>query len=186
MERDWRIILPEIYSKFKPESGKIGHTIESDNPNKITQISIQLETNEFEYTDPFYGKINANKHLHEFVNIDCNIVNIELQSIKELQSKSIKPNLGQITGWFSNSLEVVVKEVKFGKININNELGCYLKYFLTQSDSYPLLQGEIEDHMKFENDLEINLKIENLLFLDKRENKDESLEYFFDESVYKL
>lgn len=178
--------MPEIYSKFKPESGKIIHTMESDNPHKVVRIGIEIDPNGFDYTDPFYGKVTANNTLNEFVNIECNSINLELRSIFELQSRVVKPNPGQVTGWFSNSLQVVVKEIKFGLINPNNELNCSLKYFLTKSDSYPQLLGKIEDHMKLEHDLEVDLKINNLLFLDKRENKDESLGKYIDKSVYQL
>ena len=125
MERDWKIILPEINSKFKPTFGKIEHTIESDKPFVVKRISIEIETDEFEYTDPFYGKIKVNKTLHEFVNVDLDLLNIEMKSIMELQNKSINQTENQFPGFFSNSLDVVVKELKFGNINTNNTI-CLL------------------------------------------------------------
>ena len=186
MERDWEIILPEINSKFKPTIGKIGHTIESDKPFVVKRIIIEIETDEFEYTDPFYGKINANKTLHEFVNIDLDLLNIEIKSIKELQNKLINQTENQFPGFFSNSLDVVVKELKFGNINTNNTIACSIRYFLTKSDSYPLLSGEKEEHMKFENEINVDLKIKPLLFLDKRKFKIKPLKQFIASDVYQI
>ena len=186
MERDWNKILPEVYSKLKPIRGKIEHSIESDSNKKIVRIGIEIETNEFEYNDPFYGKINANKFLHEFLNIECKDINLDIQSLFELQTKEIIPEQNKITGWFSNSLEVIVKEIKFGNINTNREINCIIKFFLTNSDSYGCMNGEIEDHMKLENEIELNLSLSKLLFLDKRKDKSQTLEYLINTSAYEI
>lgn len=186
MERDWRKILPQINLKFNPEFGKLYHTIESDKPNEIKSLRIEIETNEFEYTDPFYGEIKANKFLHEFANIEFESLDLKPKTILDLQNKTIKTNAIQIPGWFSNSLDTIIQELKFGNINSENEINCSIKYYLTKSDSYPLLLGEREDHMKFQNSINVNLSIENLLFLDKRKIKIMPLSSFLDGSVYQL
>ena len=186
METDHKKILCEINSKFNPIRGKLDHTIESDKPNVVKRIRIEIETDEFIYTDPFYGKIKANKFLHEFVNIEFEQIETRIKSIHNIQELVINPKSKQIPGWFSNSLDVEVREVKFGVINTNNEIKCTIKYFLTKSDSYPFLSGEREEHMKFANQIDVTLSINNLLFLDKRKLKIKPLKSFIDGSVYQL
>ena len=186
MERDFKIILPEINSKFNPIRGKLYHTIESDKPNLVQRIRIEIETDEFEYTDPFYGKIKANKFLHEFANIEFDKIDTRIKSINDIQELAINQKLYLFPGWFSNSIDVEVQAIKFGEINNNAEVKCLIKYFLTKSDSYPLLSGEREEHMKFANEINVVLSIENLLFLDKRKIKVKPLKSFVDNRIYEL
>jgi hypothetical protein len=165
-------ILKPILETFLPKTGKLNHVIHSDRSKgkAIHSFYISLETFNYNYFDPFYGEIEANNPIDEFINVDCDLANIQLSTWKDIEYLNLNGNEG-VNGYFSNSLEVVPLNIEFGSIDEKMQIDLSAKYYLTNTDSYPAMKGSKEEHSKYVGKVQVKLQIEPLLFLDKRKIK---------------
>jgi hypothetical protein len=161
---DWKKITNHLYENIKPIDGRI-HSYINDSYNSGIQFSdfwIEFDMNEFNYVDPFYGE---SKSTDPF-NMNVDLLNVasqyNIQEINEFEKLTFENSENGFYGAFSNSLHVVPKFLKFGEIK-GDRIEFEMSYSLTNSDSYGMMNGTLEEHMKLSGTIKIPLKICELI-----------------------
>lgn len=169
---DWKTITGDLYNKIKPISGDLISRIEPDfiRSQKINSIWIEFDLNDFFYEDPFYGEQKSTSPFRMHVEPFQGQRSIDITHIQELENKEIEAPRTYIKGAFSNSLDFSAPLIKFGKI-IEDKIEFEMEYCLTNSDSYGMMTGTIDDHVKTSGTIKLDLKINGMLILISK-NKD--------------
>ena len=166
---DWKEITDDLYKKISPLRGDLNSQIESDfiRRQRINSIWIEFDMNEFIYEDPFYGEQASTAPFRMYVNPLEGENEIEITHIQELENTTIKDSRTYIKGAFSNSLHFSAPLIKFGEINGDN-IKFEMEYCITNSDSYGMMTGTIDDHAKSSGKIEVDLKIHDMLVLESK------------------
>jgi len=165
---DWKKITGDLYKKIAPIRGNLYSQIESDfiRKQKINSVWIKFDMNEFIYEDPFYGE---SKSTSSEVSLSP-LEEIEITHIQELENRIIKDSRTNLKGFFSNSLNFSAPIIKFGEIT-GDHIEFEMEYCLTNSDSYGMMTGTIDDHIKSSGVIKTNLKIHDMLVLVSKRNE---------------
>ncbi|KAA3639917.1 MAG: hypothetical protein DWQ02_02880 [Bacteroidetes bacterium] len=163
---DWEKTTDDLYKKIKPIGGDLISRIESNfiSRQKINSIWIEFDMNEFIYEDPFYGEQKSTAVFRMNVEPFSGERSIDLTHIQELKNKVIKSPRTQKKGAFSNSLDFTAPLIKFGKIK-DHTIEFEMEYCLTNSSSYGMMTGTIDDHIKASGTIKVDLKINDMLIL---------------------
>ena len=166
MERDWKIITNELYSKIKPISGDLFSRVDNEylRTGKLSDVWIEFEMNDFMYNDPFYGLQKSTSPFRMNFALWSFLLDHNINSTLDLEGKTFYGKEDDLIGSFSNSLHFIVPEVKFGKIDELNFIDLELKYSLTNSESYGYMTETINEHKSQYGIISVKLKMKELLF----------------------
>jgi hypothetical protein len=174
---DWREVTDDLYHKISPIRGDLNSQIESDfiSTQKINAIWIEFDMNEFIYQDPFYGEQLSTSPFRMYVNPLKRKNGIQITHIQELENKQIEDSRTVLKGAFSNSLHFSAPLIKFGAIK-GNKIEFEMEYCLTNSDSYGMMTGTIDEHVQSSGNIKLDLEIRDMLILvSKGQNVNEIL-----------
>jgi len=179
MEHDWKKITSHLYKNISPIKGELSSQIEGDfiYKYKINSIWIEFDMNEFIYLDPFYGEQESTSPFRMYVNPFQSDNRKGITYIQELENMTIEDSRINIKGAFSNSLHFSAPIIKFGEID-GDKIQFEMDYCLTNSASYAMMNGTIEDHSKSSGKIKIDLKINDMLILvSKKKNVKDILKH---------
>ena len=171
MDRDWRKITNHLYKNISPLRGDLSGRIVEDyilGQKKIQTIWIEFDMNEFMYMDPFYGEQLSTSPFRMVVRPLDSKKERPIHSIQDLENMVIEESRSYIKGAFSNSLHFTAPIIKFGKIT-GNQISFEMEYCLTNSDSYGMMTGTIEDHVTSFGQIKVDLEINEILLLKNQE-----------------
>ena len=106
-----------------------------------------------------------------------------LQSVFDLENQTFHGGATQRLGAFSNSLDLVVPEVKFGAIN-DMMIEIEVTYSLINSDSYACMTGTIEEQATQSGNFSTQLRFKELLATFPNDKQPEEYLRFLDAKVY--
>lgn len=166
---DWKKITNHLYQNIKPIDGRIQSRIQDSSNTGIqfSNIYIEFDMNEFMYEDPFYGEKNSTD-VEMFMELEDFLSYYRIKEINELENKYFENKDYILNGFFSNSINIIPKYLKFGKIN-GDRIEFEMNYSITNSDSYPMMNGTYEEHMVPSGTIKLTLKICELILLSKNE-----------------
>lgn len=159
MNKDYKIIIPQILSNLNPKIGVIRHQINYSNPldSLIDYIQIEVKQESFEYVDPFYGKIKSLNPIEFFIQLWTEHENLEIKTWKDFENLKLM-NFKECVGCFSNSIDIVPISLEMGRIS-NHVIDCAIEFYLSNSESYACMTGEKVDHSEFTSTVNLNLEI---------------------------
>lgn len=153
--------LPDFLRLLRPIGGKM--TIFASNAPAdegcFKSLSLNIEFEPFAYRDPFYGDLPVEPR------------SLGIYDLGELERKNLNnpydfvgfvcetPDATMSTGYFSNSLDVVVRRYAFGDIR-NGWIDVEITFFIANSDSYGAMTGSPEDHALFQKTVALPVQIE--------------------------
>jgi len=161
MEHNWKEITSDLYDKINPVGGFIYSQIDQSFVSRktIENIGLEFQMNEFNYLDPFYGEQKSTAPFNMSIELWDYMAPLKLKSIFEIENLIINGKIDDRIGSFSNSLHFTVPRIKFGKIE-NLKIEVEVNYCLTNSDSYGMMNGSLNEHVtkngSFKTLLEIN------------------------------
>ncbi|KPM30181.1 Hypothetical protein I595_3719 [Croceitalea dokdonensis DOKDO 023] len=166
---NWNKITQHLYTNIQPEKGSLYTCIIDNNSENYLGCSwIELEMNGFDYLDPFYGEQKSNSNFKTQIELEYAKFP-KIYALKDLENLTFE-NSKDIFGSFSNSIDITVSNMKFGKIN-DGKIECEMEYSLSNSDSYGMMDGTKEEHLSSSAIIRLNLDIkEPILFIDKSED----------------
>jgi len=163
---DWKKITDDLYEKISPINGVLNSQIDSSfiREQRINSLWIEFDMNDFMYEDPFYGEQKSTAPFRMNVNpLDGENI-FKIKHIQDLEGLLIEDSRTNLKGAFSNSLHFSAPVIKFGKIE-GNKIEFEMEYCLTNSDSYGMMTGSLEDHIKSSGRIKIDLTIHDMLIL---------------------
>ena len=168
----WETTTEDLYSKIDPISGMLYSKISNGykSRNWIDNIWVEFKMNDFSYTDPFYGEINVNSNFAAFFELFDLVSELKFDSILDIQNLEFNGEDDYINGSFSNSLDMLITNLKFGEIN-DWHIDIEVTFSLANSDSYGCMTGTVKDHLTKSSIIKTKLKIRELE-LDCRNEKD--------------
>jgi hypothetical protein len=187
MEKNYKEILEPLIPKMNFEGGRLTHRISKNLLGTviIDSIWVEFKMENFKYLDPFYGESESNGNFNTFfetTNYDQRIV---VDNILQLENKYYDFKTNPMVGSFSNSLDLKIEYCKFGKIE-KGKIEFEMKYYLTNSDSYGMMNGSEDEHAEYHKTIKINLNFEDLIVQTVKTIEQESLDNFLDDNVYDL
>lgn len=120
---------------------------------------------DFMYQDPFYGDQKSTAPFRMYVNPLEGESGIQITHVQELENKEIIDSRIYLKGAFSNSLHFSAPLISFGKIKENYKIEFEMEYCLTNSDSYGMMTGTIDDHSQSSGKIKLDLEIRDMLIL---------------------
>lgn len=184
---DWKEITEDLYGKISPLRGDLNSQIDWNfiREQKINSLWIEFDMNDFIYQDPFYGEQKSTAPFRMVVNPLEGESGIEITHIQDLENKIIEDSRTILKGAFSNSLHFSAPLIKFGKIK-EDKIGFEMQYCLTNSDSYGMMTGTIEDHVKSSGQIKIDLKINDMLILVNKQNDVKEILKAMNSNIYDI
>ncbi len=166
---DWKKITDDLYKKISPLRGFLNSQIDRNfiTEQKIKSLWVEFDMNDFIYQDPFYGEQTSTSPFPMYVNpfeVEEAEKRVEIRHIQELEGKIIEDSRTNIKGAFSNSLDFTAPLIKFGKIK-HNKIEFEMEYCLTNSDSYGMMTGTKEEHVKTNGIIKMDLDIKEIIIL---------------------
>lgn len=163
---NWEDVTPNLYKNIKPTKGFLGCIVDkyAVQQNKFLSLWIEFEMNTFTYNDPFYGEQESTSQFNMEVNLNDIPQMHALNYVYELENMEVNDDSNNCVGAFSNSLHFTVPFLRFGKI-IKRSIEFEMEYCLTNSDSYGMMTGTIDDHLKATGKIEQLLEIKDLILI---------------------
>lgn len=185
MDHKWEDITQHLYDNIKPISGRLISLVDRGvkNKGKVENIWIEFEMNEFMYEDPFYGYQSSTSMFKMNIELWTYIERLRLKSIFELENLIIFCDKKDRIGAFSNSLNMTVPKIKFGKIQ-DYSLPVIVEYCMTNSDSYGMMTGTIDDHITCSGLFQVTLEIEDLILLLPKNIDPSDYSKYLDKNIY--
>ena len=184
---NWKEVTPYLYQNIKPRKGFLGSIVNASSVRrkKYSNLWIQFEMNSFIYNDPFYGEQSSNAPFNMEINlIDIPEVN-ELEQLHQLQGLKFENNPKDRIGAFSNSLHFTIPKMKFGEI-ANNLIPFEMEYCLTNSDSYGMMSGTIDEHLSITGSIKQDLEIKNLIVINNNGSEISEILNQLDKDIYNI
>lgn len=185
MNHDWKTITPHLYKNIQPLGGdissSIGYYIKTE--KRITRVYIEFDMNEFMYMDPFYEEQKSTAPFRMNIELGDFLGDKNLQSVFELENQTFHGGATQRVGAFSNSLDLVVQEIKFGAIN-DLMIDVEVTYSLINSDSYACMTGTIEEQVTESGNFSTQLRFNELMATFPNDKQPEEYLKFLDSKVY--
>lgn len=153
--------LPDFLRLLQPIGGKMTF-FASNAPADggfFKSLSLDIECAPFAYRDPFYHELPIEPR------------SLYIYELEKLEGKNLNdpydfvgfvcetPDALMPTGYFSNSLDIVVRRYAFGDIR-NGLIDVEITFFITNSDSYGTMTGSPEDHALFQKTVALPVQIE--------------------------
>jgi hypothetical protein len=185
---EWKVITEDLYKKINPVRGELSTGIDSRYPadKTLSRIWIEFDMNEFTYQDPFYGEQKSTDPFRMFVNpFEMEKPVAHIQSLYELEDKVIEDAPTNRKGAFSNSLHFSAPYIQFKKIK-QRHIGFKMEYCLTNSDSYAMMPGTIEEHIQTKGIIDLELRIKDLLVLVAKDKNVWDIVKHLDTRIYDL
>jgi hypothetical protein len=183
MTENWEQITSDLYNKINPICGYIYSQVDIGyiGREKLCNIWIKFDMNEFEYLDPFYGLQKSTAPFKMYFNLWDYIEPLNFNNILALEDLQLNCSPHDRIGAFSNSLHLIIPLIKFGLIK-KNKIDLYFEYSITNSESYGFMTGSIEDHLTKRGTvhMQVNIKelqivakdVQQALFISGRLNKE--------------
>lgn len=184
---DWKEVTENLYNKISPIRGSLNTQIDRNYIEKqiISSVWIEFDMNEFAYVDPFYGEQKSTSNFKMLVEpLDGNN-EVKITHAQELENKIIRESANYLKGYFSNSLHFSAPLIKFGKI-IENKIGFEMEYCLTNSYSYGIMTGTIDEHIQSKGKVELDLSIQDMLILVAEEGSLREILELMNPNIYDL
>lgn len=160
---NWKTVTTHLYKNIAPIGGKVYSTVnDSYRPGiQFSGLGVEFDMNDFIYEDPFYGEQKSTAPFK--MNFDLLEISnqFQIKEIKHLEGLVYKNVRYKRLGAFSNSLDVIPRNLKFGKI-AGDQIDFEMSYTLTNSDSYGMMDGTLEEHLKASGNITLPLTIGNL------------------------
>lgn len=184
---DWKKITNHLYKNIKPIDGRIQSCINDFYCSGIqfSEFWIEFDMNEFDYVDPFYGESKSTDPFNMFVDLLNVASQYNIKEIKEFEKLTFENSENGFYGAFSNSLHIVPKFLKFGEIK-GDRIEFEMSYSLTNSDSYGMMNGTNEEHMKSSGIIKIPLKICELILRTQNKTSLKNLISNLNPNIYDL
>ncbi|HMG14553.1 MAG TPA: hypothetical protein VK590_03835 [Saprospiraceae bacterium] len=183
---NWKKITNHLYQNIKPIDGRIQTRIDDSNNTGIqfSNFYIEFDMNEFMYEDPFYGE-QASADVGMFMELIDFSTYYKIKEINELENKYFENKDYILNGFFSNSINIIPKYLKFGEIN-DDRIEFEMNYSITNSDSYAMMNGTYDEHMIPSGTIKLTLKICELVLLAKNETDLKKLTEKLNPDIYDL
>lgn len=184
---DWKEITPHLYNNIKPTKGYLSSVVDESSVRKkrFSNLWIEFEMNAFMYEDPFYGEQKSTAPF----NMEINLIDLpkiyELGAIHKLQGFEIHNDPKSVIGAFSNSLHLTVPLMKFGQIQ-NQTIPVDIEYCLTNSYSYGMMSGTIDDHLTLTGNIKQDLHIKNLIVINSNNRPLKPILKQLDKDIYDI
>ena len=184
---DWKEATNDLYKKIAPISGELTSRIEASyvRRRKIKSLWVEFDMNEFLYQDPFYGETKSTSNFKMNVSPFQGLGEINITHIQELENLLIKDSRMNKKGTFSNSLDFSAPMIKFGKIT-GDKIEFEMEYCLTNSASYGMMTGTINDHIKSSGSIKVDLKIKDMLILVSKSGNVKRILHSMNPNIYDL
>jgi hypothetical protein len=118
-------------------------------------LAIVYEFDDGTYYDPFYHWTDLAMRELCFESYDY-VAYLRVASVADLAHKSFDFEDRTWTGIFSNSLDPVVRTVRFGAYS-NGKIACALTFSLTNTESYGMMSGTLEEHLRSSKTIDMEL-----------------------------
>jgi len=162
----WQEITSELYHLIKPTGGKI-YSRYSNSLNKryiVDEAWIEFDMNEFKYIDPFYGEQNSTSNFKMNFNLSDFLSDLKLESILQIENYTFIGEKDDNLGSFSNSIHFTIPKMEFGKFyEKDKSIEFEMTYSLTNSESYPFMNGTIKEHVQLSGQIRTKLIFKDLL-----------------------
>lgn len=187
MEHKWQEITQHLYDHIKPLGGEVHSRIDTLYPrrNKVENIWIEFDMNEFMYVDPFYGEQKSTSMFRMNIELWDYIAKSSIHSIFDLENFTLKCDQEDLIGSFSNSLHFSVRVIKFGQIR-DRLIDFEMEYCMTNSDSYGMMTGTIKDHMTTYGTMQTTLKLNDLLVCVRKDKSPSTIARYLDPKIFDL
>lgn len=184
---DWKKITQHLYDNIQPVNGFIGSMINESykTEKEIYHVWIEFEMNEFIYEDPFYGESSSTSMFATSIDLKQYDEFKGISVLKELEGKEILNDRKEIFSSFSNSLDITTPRLKFGNIT-NNQIAFEMEYCLTNTESYGMMTGNIEDHVQNSGTIKMLLTIEDPILLLRDDEDVEKITAFLNPAIYHI
>jgi hypothetical protein len=153
--------LPDFLRLLQPIGGKMTFFASNAPADEgfFKSLSLNIELEPFAYRDPFYGDLPVEPR------------SLGIYDLGELERKNLRdphdfvgfvcetPDALMSSGYFSNSLDIVLRRYAFGGIN-KGLIDVEITFFITNSDSYGSMTGSPEDHARFQKTVALPVQIE--------------------------
>lgn len=167
---NWKDVTPDLYNKIKPTGGSLtGYVDDSFIKTNVIRFYIEFEINDFVYIDPFYGEQKSTSMFKMNIALIDVFQKLSIRNLQELEHLEIKWSKTDLIGSFSNSLHFSVPFMKFGRI-IENKISFEMEYCLTNSYSYAMMDGTIEEHIQQSGKVKTILTIDDLIVQTRKMN----------------
>jgi len=185
MEKNWKSILSSIINKMEFLRGRISHRITKRRFSKpeIDSFIVDFQTLDFEYYDPFYGDSNSVGNFNIFFETVPYQKRIVLDNILQIENEFYDFRDNPMIGCFSNSVDLKILYCKFGNIE-GSKIEFEMKFYLTNSDSYAMLDGTEKEHSTLHKTVNIDLTFEDLIVQTSKSNEEKPVRNFLDQSIY--
>lgn len=150
--------LPDLLSKINPAGGRLTFFASNHPGDKgFNSFCITIDCEPFAYRDPFYGEMEAQPREIYFQVEEIDQLN--LTRLNDLQGWSQStPDNRWPCGDLSNSLHLVLLDCQLGAI-ADGSIGCRITFFMTNSESYGYMTGEMDDHAAFTKTISCRLPV---------------------------
>lgn len=184
---DWKKITSHLYENINPIKGELHIRVDEWTAKKkcFSNLYIEFDMNEFIYEDPLYGEQSSKSSFNRLVELMEIPFFESVEQIHHLQNLEISHDPKARIGCFSNSLHFTVPKLKFGKIE-NMEIELEMEYSLTNSDSYPSMDGSIDDHLQSSGTISQKIKIKELLFTQLNNRPISNILNHLDPTIYDI
>ena len=174
IQRKWiiRFYYLTCIKKIRPTAGKLAYSIHANDfkiGRYIDYFWISLNLKPFDFLDPFYGPMKKEEYPNGlYLDFEFDNRDVKVSSPYALKGIHFKSPANSLYGSFSNSLSVVVTELKFVSL-INRSMIIEMEYYITGSDSYGYnLSGNEELHSKIRSRLTTTVYLEDAVLYLKR------------------
>lgn len=161
----WQEITGNLYRQIKPTGGKIYSRYSNSlhKRNIIDEAWVEFEMNEFKYIDPFYGEQNSTSNFRMNFSLSDFLADLFLESVLQIENYTFIGDKEDSFGSFSNSLDFTIPKMNFGKLQDDKSIECDMTYSLTNSESYPFMNGTIKEHIQLSGQIRTKLIFKDLL-----------------------
>jgi hypothetical protein len=156
---DYRSTLNDIYRILKPIHGQLEYRrpLSGAVTETLPYIAITYRLQDSPYVDPFYHEIEL-KNSELYFESEPPTCHLPVCDIAELAGKSFEFEGDEWVGYFSNSLDAALLSLEFGALQ-DGAIACTSTFSLTNSPSYGMMDGTLEDHLTLQATFAMTLSV---------------------------
>ena len=184
---EWKPIIEPLLEKLNPIGGRISHRISPNilRTKIIDSIWVEFQFESYNYIDPFYGETEAPGNFDTFFETTAYEKRIPVTDILQIENQFYDFEKNPMTGNLSNSIDLKIQYCKFGKIR-NRQIEFEMKFYLTNSDSYGMMNGTEEEHSSLTKVINVKLDFQKLKIESRKTNEEYNVSNFINSEVYDL